>query len=104
MVNPMNQFHVSGLVLPTLAAVYTSRAGYDPEQLLDSVLSSLPVALASLLKRDMTIFQRQGLDGLSENAKQRYIAEYAGVLHPVAEEICDWLREGYRFDPACLTD
>jgi hypothetical protein len=104
MVNPMNQFHLSGLVLPTLAAVYTGRAGYDSEQLLDSVLSRLPAVLASLLKRDMTIFQRQGLDGLSENAKQRYIAEYAAVRHPVAEEVCDWLGEGYRFDPACLTD
>jgi hypothetical protein len=104
MVNPMNQFHLSGLVLPTLSAIYACRSDYDPEQALNSALNTLPSKLKQLLQRDMSQFQLKGLDGMTDVEKQRYIDEYAAVSHAVADEVCDWLREGYCFDPACLTD
>ena len=103
-VNPMNQFHLSGLVLPTLSAIYAERAKYAPDQACASILAELPAELQALILRDMTQFQRDGLDGMSQGLKQRCIAEYGSITHPVADEVCDWLGEGYRFDPACLTD
>tara|TARA_R110002167_G_scaffold88824_4_gene239471 strand:- start:389 stop:1450 length:1062 start_codon:yes stop_codon:yes gene_type:complete len=104
MINPMNQFHLSGLVLPTLAEVYTGIGDYKPEQALDSVLNTLPSALKVLLQRDMVQFQLKGLDGIADEEKQHYLKEYGAISHLVSDEICDWLNEGYRFDPACLTD
>jgi len=104
MVNPMNQYHLSTLVLPTLADVYTKKADYQPEQAFQSLLSELPSGLATLLLRDRVRFQFVGLDGMEADAKQGLIAEYAKYQHPIANEVGDWLNEVYCFDPACLTD
>jgi hyaluronoglucosaminidase len=103
-VNPMNQYHLSGLVLPTLAELYRCKGAYNSNQAFRAVLANLPTRLAELLLRDAGSFQNKGLDGINDETKQELLAEYASVSHPVAVEICDWLEDKYRFDPACLTD
>ena len=103
-INPMNQFHLSLLVLPTLAEVYTREAGYDPIAAFNNVLEGLPWPLSELLRRDAGLFQYSGLDAMNLEQKQNLIKTYSEIQHPVADEICAWLQEEYRFDPACLTD
>ncbi len=104
MVNPMNQYHLSSLVLPSLSEVYTSKADYSPERTQAAILRGLPLELNRLIERDRLLFQYTGLDGMADDLKQRCINDYSSVCHPVASEVCDWLNEAYRFDPACLTD
>ncbi|CAA0089337.1 Protein O-GlcNAcase [Zhongshania aliphaticivorans] len=103
-INPMNQFHLSMLVLPTLAAVYNDDKIYDVDRAFQSVLADLPDNLGDLMARDAAIFQGVGLDGLSSDEKTELLATYGQINHPAAREVCEWLQEAYRFDPACLTD
>jgi hypothetical protein len=103
-INPMNQFHLSTLVLPTLADVYTSKSNYDPALAFERAIAVLPDELARLIARDARLFQQQGLDGIGPAEKISLVDEYRNITHPVAIEVCDWLTEGYQFDPACLTD
>ena len=100
----MNQFHLSTLVLPTLADVYTSKSNYDPALAFERAIAVLPDELARLIARDARLFQQQGLDGIGPAEKISLVDEYRNITHPVAIEVCDWLTEGYQFDPACLTD
>jgi hyaluronoglucosaminidase len=103
-INPMNQFHLSMLVLPTLAAVYTSKAIYNSDLAFKTAMLGLPLQLKALMSRDALLFQEQGLDGIPEEEKVELINDYRKIVHPLAVEVCEWLGEGYRFDPACLTD
>ena len=103
-VNPMNQFHLSMLVLPTLADVYTCKASYDPATAFAAAIAELPDQLAHLIARDAAMFQQSGLDGMDDELKASLAKVYGKIAHPLATEVCDWLNEGYRFDPACLTD
>lgn len=103
-VNPMNQFHLSELVLSGLANVYREGGNYSAQRQFDLALAELPQVLASLLRRDAQVFQSQGLDALTDNDKSTLIHDYATIDHPVAEEVRAWLNEEYRFDPACLTE
>ncbi|MDX1506132.1 MAG: beta-N-acetylglucosaminidase domain-containing protein [Spongiibacter sp.] len=102
-VNPMNQFHLSLPVLQDLPKVYTAQAESFDERLA-SALASLPSALADLLQRHWQDFQRRGLDGMSGAEKQVLAARCDEIAHPAAVELATWLREGYRFDPECLTE
>ena len=38
-----------------------------------------------------------------ESKRQQLAREYDRIEDPAAVEIAEWLRGGYRFDPACLT-
>jgi hyaluronoglucosaminidase len=102
--NPMNQFHLSMLVLPTLADVYARGVHYDPDAAFSDAIADLPTELASLVSRDADIFQNLGLDGMSDGQKVLLRSAYGSIDHPLAREVCEWLDELYRFDPACLTD
>ncbi len=101
--NPMNQPLLSQLPLASLAQCYRDEH-YDPEQFWRERLEQFVDAdLAALLRRDADRFQAQGLDAISEAERQVLIADYRRVAHPAAAEVIDWLQEGYRFDPECLT-
>lgn len=100
MVNPMNQYQLSCLVLPSLPEVYRADAGYIAE----NRFAGLPKSLADLLTADYSVFQRLGLDAMGERFRQRRLREYRSISHPVATEVADWLDNKYAFDPACLTD
>lgn len=103
-VNPMNQFHLSELVLSGLANVYREGEDYAAQRQFEAALAELPADLAALLRRDAERFQRQGLDALNDNDKSTLIEDYAAIDHPAAAEVRAWLNEEYRFDPACLTE
>src|SRR5690606_23624483 len=98
--NPMNQLALSALVQPTLADNYRLGQDYQAEHAMARSLALLPTGLATLLQRDWRRFHELGLDGLCEADKQAYLAQYGSISHPVAEEVCEWLGEGYQFDPS----
>lgn len=103
--NPMNQAFLSQLPLASLAHNYRLRDAYDPEQFWREQAPVLYGAeLAALLQRDVELFQTQGLDQLNTRERELLSADYRRVEHPAALELIDWLHEGYRFDPNCLTD
>ena len=92
--NPMNQAWLSMLPLALHAGPgdweTTAGALYGRE-------------LAALLQRDLVLFQDQGLDAIDQAGRDSLCAEYGSLSHPAAREVCAWLGEEYRFDPACLT-
>ncbi len=101
--NPMNQPLLSQLPLASLAASLRD-SDYDANRFWREQLTSfVDEDLAALLRRDVELFQQQGLDALADTQRAQLIADYRRVSHPAAAEVIDWLQEGYRFDPACLT-
>jgi hyaluronoglucosaminidase len=101
--NPMNQPLLSQLPLASLAQNFYAER-YDADHFWREELEQfVGEELAVLLRRDVERFQEQGLDAISESERQTLIADYARIAHPAAAEVIDWLQEGYRFDPACLT-
>lgn len=103
--NPMNQPFLSQPPLASLAHGYRLRDDYDADAFWRTVLPALVGApLAELLQRDVELFQQRGLDAIDAAQRERLRDEYRRIEHPAAAELVDWLGEGYRFDPACLTD
>jgi hypothetical protein len=102
--NPMNQAFLSQVPLASLAWNYRLRDGYDADRFWREALPDLLGApLAALLQRDVELLQRQGLDAISAAERERMANDYRRIDHPAAVELVDWLGEGYRFDPECLT-
>lgn len=101
--NPMNQPLLSQLPLASLAKNFHDEH-YDADLFWREELEQfISPDLAELLRRDVELFQERGLDAMSEQERHALVAEYRSVAHPAATEVIDWLQEGYRFDPACLT-
>lgn len=102
--NPMNQAFLSQVPLASLAAAYRQRDDYDADAFWRTELPGLVGApLATLLQRDVELLQRGGLDAMSVAQRAQLADEYRRIDHPAAAELVDWLGEGYRFDPECLT-
>lgn len=103
-VNPMNQPHLSRLVLSTLSRLYRDSGNYRVTSAWQKVLDDIgEPAFAVCLRRDADDFQQRGLESLGEARRQELSAEYAAFSHPAAAEIVRWLSGAYVFDPACLT-
>ena len=101
--NPMNQPALSRLPLRALGNGY--RRGDNPGQAWHTALHmECDEPLARLIARDASRFQYAGLDSLSSPERERLAGEYRAVGGAMACEVADWLEEGYRFDPACLTE
>ena len=100
LVNPMNQAWLSRLPLLTLA----DTEGGSEQRFVRASAQCCPGPLAKLLLRDLELFSGVGLDGIPEGDKQALLSDYNAYAHPVAVEVCQWLRGEYAFDPACLTD
>lgn len=101
--NPMNEALLSQIPLHTLAALY-ARNTYDPAQAFISACTSLcPPQLAAALIEDAPAFQHGGLDSFTASQQRALLKKYAALAHPMADEVCAWLRGEYAFDPACLT-
>jgi hypothetical protein len=49
-------------------------------------------------------FETLGLSGMGKRRCRELELLYDGLGGEVANEIAQWLREEYVFDPACLTD
>ena len=111
--NPMNQAYLSQLPLATLAFQYAqmSKGNTSQEDACDDVneywrkiaKQQMGNALAADLLADIEQFQTQGLDEISINDKALLIKKYSHYSSAYAEEVVAWLKEQYRFDPACLT-
>jgi hyaluronoglucosaminidase len=103
--NPMNQAWLSQLPLASLARNYREREAYDAERFwLAEAPKLFGAEMAALLQRDVELFQQRGLDQIAPEQRRELIDEYRRFEQPAAAEVIDWLSEGYRFDPDCLTD
>jgi hypothetical protein len=104
-VNPMNQCRLSRIPLATLPRVYSEGGRYAPERAFDEAAREFAGEPgAALLAADRPVLQHQGLKALDAEQRARLVDRYAALDTPWARELIDWLRGGYAFDPACLTD
>jgi hypothetical protein len=101
--NPMNQPYLSQLPLHALAALYADTSTTSASRFAAACEALCPPALAAALQQDADVLQAKGLDALDAQAKEGFVRKYAGFDHPMAGEVCGWLRGEYVFDPACLT-
>jgi hyaluronoglucosaminidase len=101
--NPMNQAYLSQLSLHSLSAQYSNAAASTEELFAQACAALCPPELAAALLDDANSFQRDGLDSVDAEVKERLVRKYSAIAHPMAREVVDWLRGGYTFDPACLT-
>ncbi len=97
--NPMNQARLSRIALCTMPGCRSPATGFE-----QAVARQAPGALASLLARDLGLFNDEGLDAIDKAHQRRLVSEYGTFEHPIATEVLGWLQGEYRFDPACLTE
>jgi hyaluronoglucosaminidase len=103
-VNPMNQAYLSQIPLMTLDLSYQQKERYVPTTaFMEAAQSLCGEALATCLQEDLPHFQDEGLEQLSPATKTKLIQKYATFATPYAQEVVDWLKGEYPFDPACLT-
>ncbi len=96
--NPMNQGFLSLPALSGLAELYGT-GGLD-EDALRRILGPLTW---ERLSQDKHIFEHDGLFGLGEQRCRQLASEYGDLPGAAAQEVAQWLRGEYAFDPACLT-
>jgi hyaluronoglucosaminidase len=96
--NPMNQGLLSLPALSGLAELYGT-GGLDDEALC-RILGPLTW---ERLSQDKHIFEHDGLFGLGEERCRQLASEYGDLPGAAAQEVAQWLRGEYAFDPACLT-
>ena len=111
--NPMNQAYLSQLPLATLAFQYAQMStditghknvsGAVDTYCRQFAKQQMGESFAADLLADVEQFQTQGLDNISMSDKALLIKKYSGYSSVYAEEVVAWLKEQYRFDPACLT-
>lgn len=103
--NPMNQCALSKLPLATLAEVYrVEPTRYDHAAQLTLWSSLLGESLAQRMAEDRELLTETGLQNMTVQDKAYLAERYKDDTHPAALELLDWLRGGYAFDPACLTE
>ncbi|MCI5123788.1 MAG: hyaluronidase [Candidatus Electrothrix sp. AR5] len=109
--NPMNQPWLSRIPLYSLPRSYGEGLSYDPQKTLQKAVTHLcGNKLAQQLTKDIELLHTQGLDKISPAQKKQLIEQYSCIdstypcTYPYTQEIIDWLRGEYAFDPACLTD
>src|SRR5690606_17431781 len=101
--NPMNQAWLSQLPLHSLREIYELESPSPEAQFARACRALCPPALAEALLEDAAKFQHEGLARFSAELNEELLGKYSAFNHPMASEVCDWLRGEYRFDPACLT-
>jgi len=94
--NPMNQAQLSRYPLSGLAQLHGGASAVAED--------FFSLELCRQLRADQALFEESGLDQIEPAARERLASVYAKISDPAALEIADWLRGGYRFDPACLTN
>jgi hypothetical protein len=96
--NPMNQGLLSLPALAGLAQLYGHGEFGD-----DALRRILGHDTWERLRLDREAFATQGLSGLGEQGCRELAAIYARLPGAAAQEVTQWLRGEYAFDPACLT-
>jgi hyaluronoglucosaminidase len=104
-VNPMNQAYLSQIPLMTLDLSYQQKEQYSPDVAFREAARSLcGETFAAYLEEDRSKFHDEGLEKLSPTQKEQLIQRYEAFQTPYAQELVDWLKGEYPFDPACLTE
>jgi hypothetical protein len=96
--NPMNQGLLSLPALSGLAELYG--LGTLTNEALCRFLGPLTLKRLSL---DKKMFEEQGLTGMGEEQSRALALKYECLPGAAAQEVAQWLRGEYSFDPACLT-
>lgn len=94
-INPMNQAYLSQIPL---------RALMTRSSLEEAVRDLCGEVFAEYLVEDVAAFQDEGLDLLDAEKREFLIDRYNNFQTPYGDEIVDWLKGEYPFDPTCLTD
>jgi hypothetical protein len=103
-INPMNQFELS---LPVLAAARKAIAGDEvgARQACETFARQRwGEDFANVWHRYADVVQREGLLAMSPEVRDEMLSVLQNYDLDAAREWCDWLRGGYEFDPACLTE
>jgi hyaluronoglucosaminidase len=94
-INPALQPTLS--CIPALTLVEAYRQGRDyayGRAFFEAAVAVCGADLARMLQADLLTFQDSGLDRLGERI-ERLRTRYAGVDHPAAREVVEWLSDGY---------
>ncbi len=101
-INPMNQSEVSKIVL---SAMQAAAQGAAPEIAFQtSVRKICSDRLSQLVLQNRELFLKEGLDKISDAAKNGLLADLDQLNEPVAREIKSWLLGKYTVGTECLTD
>jgi hyaluronoglucosaminidase len=102
-INPMNQPHLSRIAL--LGYRHLLTVGPDLPSALPGIYRELAgPRLAELLREDLVLLQNEGLSRLDESTRRRLLERYESETgNPYADEVAEFLRGEYVFDPQCLT-
>jgi hyaluronoglucosaminidase len=98
--NPMNQALLSLMALTGLGALYDDASPTD----LRWLMLLYGNEAYEHLQRDKADFESLGLSGLGAERARELALEYGRLPGKAAQEVAQWLRGEYAFDPACLTD
>lgn len=96
--NPMNQALLSLPALTGLARLYGAD-GFGTKEL-QQILGE---RFWAQLQMDQAEFELHGLSGMGARRCEQLAQVYSALPGAAAQEVSDWLRGEYRFDPACLT-
>ena len=105
-INPMNQPWLSRIPLRGISDRQREGDSHDPERSLFDACESLCGEKAGReLLADRALFQDAGLQRISDARRDELIAKYSQHKgNACTQELVEWLRGDYAFDPACLTD
>jgi hyaluronoglucosaminidase len=104
-INPMNQAYLSRIALCVYRRLLREHPGRGLEKVLPDICKKLvESSFAERLIADGTLLQKTGLDHLDAETRHGLLARYGSEeSNPFAQEIAEWVRGGYEFDPLCLT-
>lgn len=94
-INPASQPVLSCIPALTLVKSYARGSDYCYGAAFRAAAETVVGSqLAAMLQADLLTFQNGGLEQLQERLP-RLTERYAGIDHPAAREVCDWLCGGY---------
>jgi hyaluronoglucosaminidase len=94
-INPASQPTLSCIPALTLPKSYAQGDAYRyGAAFFDAAVAVCGMELAEMLRADLLSFQDAGLDRIAERV-EKLSAKYAGIDHPAAHEVVDWLNSGY---------
>lgn len=101
--NMMNEAELSKICF--LSSLLVLNEGQKPEEAFQNACAELlSPAFAQFVKNEREAFTSKGLDGLSDQDKEAYLATLSKFPDKGAREIEAWLKGEFLVGPECLTD
>ena len=97
--NAMTQPELFLITLSGLSQLHV--ASSSPERWLEKRLGK---QVLKMMSRNLTEFETVGLEALPESRLLELINDYGVIKSAATEEVINWLKGRYKFDPHCLTD